>query len=176
MFSLKSLEPDAQVAACVVSQYKLLLEWDDICISQRGGLWKILYVDVPAWHFHFDFLYTYFIPIYHLWISQFCKKKKKKHLILPKLNAFCDNLLKINPISVFKFIRDETPQSLYQNFCKKASQNAGTYTYTMSTPQAYFLINLTLLHTLYVQYSEIVRFCASDVVPVHLSIGTNWSI
>ena len=55
----------------------------------------------------------------------------KKHLILLKMGAFYQNLLKKHPIYVNWMFAMKTP-NCYIKICEKAPQKTGTYMYTMS--------------------------------------------
>ena len=101
----------------------------------RGLLSPKSYVDVLAEPRKFDFLYTNCLPNYP---PIGIPVSIDKQLILPKLAAFYNNLLKIHPIFEFGlFYLWWNPPIAKPNFAKKHTkrQPHNTYTKSMREPQ-----------------------------------------
>ena len=96
-----------------------VMEWRQ-GIRSGGLLSPKSYMDVPAEPRKSDFLYINFSPNYQPISIPF---SIEKHLILPKLGAFYNNLLKIHPIFEFGLFRlCWRPAHRYTKFREKAPQ------------------------------------------------------
>ena len=117
-----------------IKQSLALELYSSVGLTPVGLLSPKLYVDVPAWSWKSDFLYTNFLPNSpHISIQIL----KEKHPILTKLGAFYNSLPKIHTIYVIwapSSLMNPPPPITMSNFMKKEPQKAGTYTMSMWDP------------------------------------------
>ena len=101
--------------------------FDGICIVPGGGYFRQNHTGCP---YRTLKNLTFFAQLPTHSYSFFDRKR----LMLPKLGAFYNNLLKIHPLFfLFGLLRLwRKPTDRYTKFREKAPQKAGTYTYTKS--------------------------------------------